>query len=385
MADKILFPGTEMKVIEKYPDSWRLDHPDFGDVRKTPYAKGVIKEFKKLTDDPLTVAPLVKVEVDGQESDFIPLFSCPKLQYWDDATYKAKDFNQEKGYYEKAWMSFRGEDEVAVMLKESVPVAVVGLADGKPKIGEDIIKIQTSFMNPVATKFFHLRCSTQELYGGLDIAKTGPDGVALGLTEEIEPFSEYWHQPAPELYPSTGGGLVDYVRLKGYPSYRVARDYKDYYTEAIVPVGPILFIFQIFWAHRWLFSETGGTPGDSPGHWEPLGGSSGIWVNDSGVFVPTAGTQVETISFNLSGLKLRAGIYSKELYDYIINNRYSPSQAYADWYAGSGWNLLGTPYDNTYSQAWGDELKDLFLYTLFNWTNYPGWSDAKFYVRPHNG
>ena len=47
MADPILFPGTEMTVIEKYPDSRRLDHPNFGDVYKTTFAKGVITDFKR--------------------------------------------------------------------------------------------------------------------------------------------------------------------------------------------------------------------------------------------------------------------------------------------------------------------------------------------------
>jgi hypothetical protein len=61
-------------VKEKYDDSRRIDHPDFVDVSKTTFAKGVITEFQKIQDDPLVVESKVKVEIEGVgESDFIPL------------------------------------------------------------------------------------------------------------------------------------------------------------------------------------------------------------------------------------------------------------------------------------------------------------------------
>ena len=36
-------------------------------------------------------------------------------------------------------MSFRCGDEVIVMLQDGVPVAVLGHADGVPRVGEDLI------------------------------------------------------------------------------------------------------------------------------------------------------------------------------------------------------------------------------------------------------
>ena len=40
-------------------------------------------------------------------------------------------------------MSFRCDDEVVVMLKDGEPAAVVGFADGVPRIGENLIRIKT--------------------------------------------------------------------------------------------------------------------------------------------------------------------------------------------------------------------------------------------------
>jgi hypothetical protein len=132
---------ADLTISEKYPNSWRADHPTFGDVRKTTYSKGIITEFQKLQDDPIKVAPMVKVQVDDQESDFIPIFFHARPQYWDDDEgVLATDYNEGGKYFEKAWMSFRGDDEVIVMLREGEPVMVMGFADGVPRLGENIFK-----------------------------------------------------------------------------------------------------------------------------------------------------------------------------------------------------------------------------------------------------
>jgi hypothetical protein len=155
-----------LNILEKYDDSWRIDHPCLEDVGKTTYALGVITGFNKIFSDPLVVTSQVKVTIDGVESGLLPLFYHPKAQYWD-------PHSQTLGgeFHEKAWMSFRIGDEVMVMLREGAPVAVLGFADGKPRIGEDIIKS--------AFKSGHFwRASLLAPYAGRD---TGPDGVPLGL------------------------------------------------------------------------------------------------------------------------------------------------------------------------------------------------------------
>lgn len=80
MAEKIYLPGTLMEVVEKYPGSYRLDHPDFGDVTKTTFAKGTITDFGLAKDapkggiDPFTLDGTCTVEVDGKSTADIPIF-----------------------------------------------------------------------------------------------------------------------------------------------------------------------------------------------------------------------------------------------------------------------------------------------------------------------
>ena len=144
MADKVLLPNTDIEIIEKYLPGRRADFPDFGSVCKTSFSKGVITDFKVTADDPITVESMVKVTGDFGESEYIPLFYHPKEKFWDDETADepvlATDFDEKTGAFKRAWQSFRGDDEVVVMLKEGVPVAVLGHADGVPRIGENILK-----------------------------------------------------------------------------------------------------------------------------------------------------------------------------------------------------------------------------------------------------
>ena len=133
----------DLTAIEKRPESWRLNLADFQVVYKTTFAKGTISDFQKISDVPLTVKSMVKVKGDWGESDFIPLFFCPKKKYWDSdpSLDDAQDFNQDGKYYENAWRSFRGDDEVIVLLQEGVPKFVLGFVDNVPRIGEAIIKV----------------------------------------------------------------------------------------------------------------------------------------------------------------------------------------------------------------------------------------------------
>ena len=184
MAENPLLPGTDIEVVEKYAPGKRLDFPDFGSVCKTTFAKGVIADFKKTNDDPITVASMVKVTVEGKgESDYIPLFYHPKKLYWDgkvivdgisvDTGEVATNYSE--GSFTGSWRSFRIGDEVIVMLSEGKPVAVLGFADGKPKIGENILKVTSSFPD----YYFHALVMPKVLYEGKE---KGPDGKPLRLT-----------------------------------------------------------------------------------------------------------------------------------------------------------------------------------------------------------
>ena len=230
---------ADLAIFEKYPNSWRVDHPNYGDVAKTTYAKGVIGDgadgstaFDVLYFYRFRVRSMVKVEGAWGVSDYIPLFYHPKAQYWDDPPNNllAQDYNVAGGYFEKAWMSFRVGDEVKVMLKEKQPVAVVGFADGVPRIGEDVVKMVvhpqpgTDYFD--ATLIFKLDPPsvyfisgplTSPYYPPLSSSENGPDGLDLKLVE-------------PPI-------LIRKIRYYEYGGH----DMSEY--DQFVVVGPILYIF----------------------------------------------------------------------------------------------------------------------------------------------
>jgi hypothetical protein len=188
MAEAVTFPGTEMPVIEKYPGSRRLDHPNFGDVYKTPYAVGVITDFKKVQDDPIRVEPMAKVSGEWGESDYLPIFYKPKEAYWDDPEgKKPTDFDDEKGVHAGSWQSFRADDEVVVMLKKGVPVAILGFVDGVPRIGEDIAAFFGAMYSAEERNYWI--SMLQQLESDIvDGAELGPDGKPVKLEQEVEPY-----------------------------------------------------------------------------------------------------------------------------------------------------------------------------------------------------
>ena len=242
---------ADLKIYEKYPDSWRIDHPDFMDVFKVTFAKGVITDFEKVNDVPLQVKSRVKVQGEWGESDFIPLFYHPKFQYWDDPNGSplATDYNEEGGYFERAWMSFRGDDEVAVMLKEGVPVAVVGFADGKPKIGEDIVKV-AAVPDLSQPDLYYSASQGFAWVESIDNSEKGPDGLLLNLTEQAKyypgnigklPNWQYWNGVFPFGCSGDSTPPDDYIYVQ-YEQW-------DYIGENlqigawVVIIGPILYVF----------------------------------------------------------------------------------------------------------------------------------------------
>lgn len=227
---------ADLSIIEKYPNSRRIDHPDFGDVYKTTYAKGVITDFEVTSFYRFRVKSMVKVSGDWGESDYLPLFYHPKAQFWDDPRNNllATDFNVAGGYFEKGWMSFRVGDEVIVMLKEGAPVAIVGFADGVPRIGENIVKMQTYaapgtrgfdatllFQFDPPSVYFIRGPLTSWVYPPLSSNENGPDGLDLKL-----------------VTPQILNRNVDYYLNNEWHEFSCG-----IYDQFIV-VGPILYIFS---------------------------------------------------------------------------------------------------------------------------------------------
>jgi hypothetical protein len=244
---------TDIIVNEKYPDSLRIDHPDFGDVSRTTFAKGVITEFQQVADDPIEVLSMVKVEVGGlgESADYLPLFYHPKAQYWDGEDVLAQDFDEETGAFKQAWMSFRAGDEVVVMFKEGQPVAVVGFADGTPRIGENLIQfVVTSPSDSKSYRFF--LCAKDEFGNVAQIYSSsedpdGPDGLKLGITQEITPTITEVFSYAGYCWKKIVG--PDYGVDPGEGSFpwsfqKHLLDCTVYHVEFVAPVGPIQYTFS---------------------------------------------------------------------------------------------------------------------------------------------
>lgn len=179
--------AEELKVWEKRPGERRIDHPDFPDVQGTTFAKGAITDFPVVSTDPFKVKPLVKVSIDGKETDdYLPLFYKPKAGYWEDRDVEAQDFDPETMAYTQAWQSFRCGDEVVVLLKKGEPKMVLGFYDNYPRIGEDVVKWVPYSGDPPEYGRVSQRTNT-ETWGYYNFENDiGPDGKPLHLTVEAE-------------------------------------------------------------------------------------------------------------------------------------------------------------------------------------------------------
>ena len=327
------FPGTNMEVFEKYPNSWRVDHPDFGDVAKTTFAKGVITDFEKVNDNPLVVKSRVKVQVEGaEESDFIPIFFCPKKKYWDSdpSLDDAQDFNQDGGYFEGAWMSFRVDDEVAVMLQKGNPVAVLGFADGEPKVGEAIIKVggYSYGGSSVGDAYYQAPSGPRpDIING-----NGPDGVPLNLTEEAQ---YYTGMDSPSIDLGTlyyGSGANTYIKQQ------TSMTLKNMAAWSVI-IGPIIYLFVTLGQETSSIISSYSVPYDNealqlwlaelslPGADHSIAPPGGSIFNNS--------SSGSSEAFNAVGVTL-AGIYTEKLMESIIGyiGSIDPVAAYNDYVWG---------------------------------------------------
>jgi len=374
MADLTFFQKYPMAGEPDGDKSVRLHHPDFGNVLETTFAKGTITDFELVTADPIKVNSKVKVQVEGmEESGFIPIFFHPKAQYWDDpgdppSPISATDFNETEKYFERAWMSFRGGDEVVVMLHAGVPVRVIGFSDGVPRIGENIIQRICEDL-PVERQTCLLDCLNKEHYYDSDWITTGPDGEDLNLLQESEVVTDLDAEEEATWAPQTLlPQVLDYNSPPQietfYPDSEIlAYQYLDgtcdwdgdeyiftctdftllnselsttpyihaYVTEFAVIVGPILYLIQILSAiaktKRRLFRWEGcgyfGS-GCSFAGADFLGGDPDSYTDQ-----PDS-AEVTTIST----INIKAGIYTEDLLNSIKNaSKLDPADQYATFSA----------------------------------------------------
>lgn len=263
------------EIVQQYPPpdeegakSMRLNHPDWEDVHRTVYAKGVITDFEQIQNGPNSIKSKAKVnvEIDGELvefDDYVPIFFHPRAQYWDDPESAnprtmATDFNLESKFFEHAWMSFRGGEEVAVMLCATEddptlrPFAVLGFVDGVPRIGELIFKINCPatyiFINnyggsvtyPSMERSQHFRIKApssyqalENLYGDENEDMQGPDGNPLQLEKTI-------------TYINNGYKSFYYDLSEEIPGL-YTKTYEWYYYKFLIDVGPFLIILQVMY------------------------------------------------------------------------------------------------------------------------------------------
>ena len=342
---------TTLNIADKYSPGKRIDHENFGDVRKTTFAKGTISDFK--VDDPNdlvdTIYSRVKVKVSGNESDWLPLFYHPRAKYWDSGTLKALDYNKDGQYFERGWMSFRCDDEVAVMLKEGVPAAVVGFADGVPRIGENILK----------SKLVGHGWDTagKTLYTNGD---KGPDNIGLGLLLKADKFIASSVSNPEQVMGGAGADTVhrwcvlDSRETIYYPdasppqdkivvvmsihqtdehSPNYLRKYIVTGSNYLVPIGPILYwiqqgtgLYTYRWANRVLYTQevqyisnnwTRHTYGSPEHDYPEAEGYADAWiashVYDETVVYP--GVTLPTTNGSSSLQQVGHALYSDKLYN----------------------------------------------------------------------
>lgn len=249
-----------VNFVEKRPDSWRLNLADFPEVGRTDWAAGKITDFQKAGSVPLEAKPMVKVQVSGMdESGFIPIFFCPKAQYWDGGA-GARAFDQDKNYYTQSWMSFRYNDSVMVMLQADkpgdslTPRFVFGFADTVPRIGEAVFKC--GYLN----KCYKMFTPTAGQYTDGEL---GPDGLDLKLVTECErlveaetitdiPYSAaigvtFGDHFQYEVKQQTGPPWFWYFEYSwdAYIQNLYARDTRYYWNyRYLIQIGPILFVLR---------------------------------------------------------------------------------------------------------------------------------------------
>ena len=247
----------DLTAIEKRPKSFRLNLADAKVVYENTEAKGTITEFQKDDSNPsvVKVKSMIKVQVEGYgESDYIPLWFCPQKKYWDtsEGADDAQDFNQDGMYYENAWMSFRGGDEVKVLMQyddsgNPTPKAVMGFFDNIPLVGENSIKLFIQDFDGGNKRNVYLPLNT-----GINVSpdpEKGPDGISLNLTKEVLRFTDIAGDYGEESYTPP-----DPDHTESWISSSVGH---GQYIEWLIELGGLAYILQVFNSTLTIVGVTG--------------------------------------------------------------------------------------------------------------------------------
>ncbi len=334
----------------------RLDHADIKEVVGTDYAKGTIADFQVLSTDPLKVSSMVRVSGEWGESEFIPLFYSPRLGYWD-TDHQSQDFNGDDKCFENAWMSFRCGDEVKVMLRDKVPVAVVGFADGVPRVGENLFYWSWPFQKSEDCGPTYVKVSDGTIYKKNEPNAFGPDGLKLKLVQEpiyiwdggdkeqsnSYDFYEYFFPPDQGLT-SPYYGFCGTCHSDEYSHWW----YRDYF----IIIGPILYILGVVNIKTDIVSTFGGCNLFESPLPDPVGGFTPIVSDTHSIIVRTQ--------------FCNAGLYTSQLLE-SLKGKGRTVQQYLD----------NDPfeYEGTNRQTKISELSDIICEGIYD--------DGSILVRPH--
>jgi hypothetical protein len=270
-----------MEIVPKVsrPGSYRLNYDDFSEVFRGPFVAGTIKAINSVLQQSveggtgqleLFAYPVVTVTVNGTDYENIPLFYCPKKEYWDLPStasfdlqaHQAQDFDSKKNYYYNAWMSFRKGDEVLVVCQTNedggnlTPYAVLGFVDRVPRPGEDIVQWSVAGSNPA-----YYQLSKDSTYQSTPPG-TGPDGLKLNLETSCQIFPIQGSGPIFSQLKTTFYGFFTWRGVvSANPSHppdlpagslleenlslwsQVKTEYQWFNFVALVPIGPYLYRF----------------------------------------------------------------------------------------------------------------------------------------------
>ncbi|MEW6385905.1 MAG: hypothetical protein AB1491_00090 [Thermodesulfobacteriota bacterium] len=212
-----------IKVQQKGNRDYRLDHDELGDVYRTTYKEGTIKDFGYEKTDPFTLNDTCEVEGEVSGKNIPILYHCKKDHY--DATVATKRGNNAlKG----AARAFRTGQKVKVLLESGTPKFVVGHQEGKrPKRCLDIFKMKVfqyatgAMTSPTPGKphEIHYLVSDPKEYGPMDAACKEPDGQDLKLNEKQR-------------------------RLFGFREFQLGT-IVNFYGDWLIKVGPLMVIFRV--------------------------------------------------------------------------------------------------------------------------------------------
>lgn len=290
-----------IKVQQKSDRNYRLDHECLGDLYRTTYQEGTIKDFGVEQTDPFTLDDTCTVE--GKAG--VPILYHCKKDHYDSTVATKRGNNALKG----AARAFRVNQKVAVLLEAGTPKFVARHQEGKrPKKCLDIFKMRIREYSGLWHEIHYLVSDPKE-YGPMDAACKEPDGQDLKLNEKQ-------------------------TRLFGFRECQRGT-IVQFYGDWLIKVGPLMVIFRV---------SSLGLPGPMTGWIKIL---AGIWTKEREQQTIAIGKQKEGMlpkgpfsQFDPMSIEIPyPGTYNQTALGKVFNDRFKgytypqPRWIYSEFYS----------------------------------------------------